>query len=125
MARRPANPIITTGPVSVEGVYGWPMADLAYDPCGADADYDGWLPWAIIRCGPDWYVGLYSCDRGHVWTCGYGLIAHPDDPELRRLKLSPRRLVPSDDYLRGHGGCDLPIPIRVELIDWSPVRNLP
>lgn len=122
MPRRPTDRSTGGGPIIIEGVRGWPMPDCAWDPCGAEADYDGWLPWAVIRSGPAWYLGLYSCDRGHVWTCGYSLVADSDDPELARLKLSPRRLVPPDDYLRQHGG-DLTIPVRVELIDWTPVRS--
>lgn len=107
----------TAGPVIVEGVRGWPMPDLAGDPCGPDADWYGWLPWAIIPAGRSWYVGLYSCDRGHAWSCGYGLVAHPEDPALRVLKLSPCRIVPSDGYLGDA------LPVRVELVDWSPVRG--
>jgi len=111
------------GPVTVEGVRGWPMADSAWDPCGAEADFYGWLPWAVIPAGPGWYVGLYSCDHGHRWTCGYGMVAHRDDPDLRVLKISPYRTVPSDAYLREHGGCDIPRPVQIELIDWSVLRR--
>ncbi len=101
------------------------MADLAYDPCGLAADSRGWLPWAVIPAGPGWYVGLYSCGRGHVWTCGYGMVADPGDPGLRQLKVSPHRIVPGDDYLAEHGGCDLLAPVRIVLIDWTPVRGTP
>ena len=106
----------TNGPVTVEGVRGWPLPDAGWDPCGADADLYGWLPWAVIHAGPDWYVGLYSCDRGHRWTCGYGMVAARDDPGLRVLKVSPYRIVPSAPYLHEHG---IPRPVQLEIVDWS------
>ena len=102
-------------------VRGWPMPDLAGDDCrGALLDYRGWLPWAFVQVSPDWYVGLYSCDHGHAWTCGYGMVAHPADRDLRSLRVSPRRVVP--DELERHAGI-VTRPIRLTVLDWSWLAN--
>ena len=105
-------------PLILDGRPGWPMPDCAWDPCYPNSDHHGWLPWAIIR-GDDWYTGLYSCDKGHAWTCGYSLLIRHEDPDLAQLKISPHRIVPSDAYFREH--TNPPRPIQIELIDWSPL----
>jgi hypothetical protein len=108
------------GPVTVDGVRGWPMPDCSGDACSFDLAYRGWLPWAIVPDGPDWYVGLYGCDHGHVWACGYGMVAHPDDPGLRQLRVSPVRTLPSAETLVRMG---LPRSPKVSVIDWRPLRE--
>jgi hypothetical protein len=95
------------------------MPDLAGDPCPPDAlDGHGWLPWGVIQVDADWWVGLYSCAAGHCWMDGWGSIAQSDDPDLRRLKVSPFRVVPDELEDEWELAANR---IAIELVDWSPI----
>jgi hypothetical protein len=97
------------------------MPDCSGDRCPFDLAYRGWLPWAYIGAEPDWYIGLYSCDHGHIWTCGYAWVAAgASATELVEFLLSPERTVPPDDELRRAGAR---LPIVVNVIDWTPLRG--
>jgi hypothetical protein len=93
---------------------GWPLPDAAWDD-DCPLSPPGWLPWAIWQRDPDWYVGFYTCDQRHAWTCGHGSVAGKS--ELIAFRVSPSRIVPSDAYLRAHVGD--PGEIRLRLIDWA------
>ena len=112
------------GPVVVDGLRGWPMADCSYDPCfdkSVKLAGRGWLPWGVIVINPANYLGLYSCDKGHVWHCIYSEVAHPDDPGLKSLLVSPVRTVPPLDEIDASWGVSSS-PV-VQVIDWSTVRG--
>lgn len=119
------------GPIVIEGVCGWPLPDIAWDSCiDAGGPYrNGWLPWAVMPLrspwykgrGFDWYVGFYSCDRGHVWTCGYADVLTTEEQlsEVRSWLVSPLRTVPSPEYLAQRDWIG-PL-VGLQTIDWSPV----
>lgn len=106
-------------PVAVDGVRGWPMPDCAGDPCPLKpVGPIGWRPWAVWQAASDWYVGFYTCDRGHAWTCGHGVVAGAKDmPDLREIRISPQRTIPTDDQLAPMG-LD-PVDLHLRLVEWS------
>jgi hypothetical protein len=100
------------------------MADCAYDPCfekSVALAGRGWLPWAVIELGAQNYLGLYSCDHGHVWHCMYAEVAHPDDPGLTALLVSPVQAMPPVDDI--DPSWRMPSGPLVHVIDWSPIRG--
>ena len=113
--------VTMTPPATVDSLRGWPMPDGAWDDDCRPADRaPGFLPWAIWQPQPDWYVGFYTCDRGHAWTCGHGAVASLED--LAAFRVSPTRRLPSDTYLRRHAGD--PASIVLRLIDWRMLGHV-
>lgn len=105
-------------PVSVDGTAGWPMPDISGDPCPLlPFGPIGWRPWATWQVARDWYIAFYSCERGHAWLCGYGLVGGAKDlPELRQILVSPHRILPTDEEFRL---LDIdPGEIRLRLVRW-------
>lgn len=89
-------------PVGIGMHRGWPLPDGAWDDECPEPHTDGFLPWAIWQKTPTWWIGFYSCDRGHAWTCGYGSVA--GWTEVHNYRISPIHRMPSDEYLRERVG---------------------
>lgn len=87
-------------PVAVGTRRGWPCPDGAWDQLCVKPHSDGFLPWAVWQCRRNWYVGFYTCDLGHAWTTGYGVVAAW--PDVRGFRISPHRRLPSSGYLKHH-----------------------
>jgi hypothetical protein len=109
-------------PVGIGIHRGWPLPDLAWDQwCApADKERDGvlaYLPWAVVQERPDWYFALYTCKRGHAWSCGHGSVA--SWPEVSAFTVSPYRVMPSKGYLRAHSVAR-PELLRARLVTYPP-----
>lgn len=81
---------------------GWPMPDGAWDQMCVKPHTEGYLPWGVWQVKSDWYVGFYSCDEGHAWTCGHSGTAGWS--EIREFRVSPFSDLPPSGYLRYHLG---------------------
>lgn len=100
----------TIWPVGIGQHRGWPMPDGAWDQLCVRPHADGFLPWAIWQRQPDWYLGFYSCDAGHAWTCGHGVVAGWS--EVSTFRRSPVERLPGRGYLREHLGVE---PYQIDL----------
>lgn len=85
-------------PVGIGQHRGWPLPDGAWDQLCVQPHADGYLPWAIWQSQPDWYLGFYTCDAGHAWTCGHGSVA--GWPEIASFRRSPIQRMPSRGYIK-------------------------
>ncbi len=109
-------------PVGIGIHRGWPLPDSALDEWCSPADKErdgvvGYLPWAVVQERPDWYFAMYSCTRGHAWSCGHAKVA--SWPELCGFTVSPYRVMPSRSYLRYHG-VEKPELLRALLVTYPP-----
>ena len=103
-----------TAPLRIDGRRGWPLP--SFDPYENDSEIL-LLPWGVIA-QRDTYLGLFSCDGGHVWQVWSNEVAEPDNVGLRAFKQSPLRIVPSGDALARVG---IRGDVQVTVIDWSPI----
>lgn len=97
------------------------MPDGAWDQECVAPHADGFLPWAAWQRDKDWYVGFYTCDQGHAWTCGHGVTAGWS--EIHTYRHSPTRRLPVRGYLRYHLGVE-PYEIALTILAYPDQQAL-
>lgn len=100
---------------------GWPLPDGSWDQWCVKPHFDGFLPWGVWQTRHDWWVGFYTCDQGHAWTCGHSGTAGWS--EIYTFRVSPVERLPDRGYLKVH----LPSafdPAAVRRVDY-PGRSAP
>jgi hypothetical protein len=112
-------------PVGIGQHRGWPLPDGAWDQLCVQPHSDGFLPWAIWQTKPDWYLGFYTCEAGHAWTCGHGVVAGWS--EIASFRRSPFRRLPNRGYIKAQLRVE-PDQINLRVLDYpgdpaaGPVR---